>query len=90
MLGRVTDVLPPALRTAAMAVRVFAADVQGVLPSVETGAPDLTAALERYAAAALRAERALVGTAALTADGLVRSADEYVDLDRLLVPRSLR
>lgn len=65
-------------------------DLDEPLPLGGVGAPDLSAALDRYGGSAAAASDLLTTRAIGEAEQLVRSAEEYLELDALLVPRSLR
>ena len=81
------DVLPRALMSAAGDVLAAVSELQPV-PAAEVGHPVLSAAIASYVDGAL--EVALVDAAEDAARALRASAQEYADIERLLLPRALR
>ena len=81
------DVLPTALSAAAAEVRACAGNVAVVRP-VPVGAVELDAALQRFVAR--WAPHDLREDLRSAADRLADAAQEYADVEALLVPRALR
>ena len=81
------DVLPRALVAAAVGVRAYGRDLEGVQP-VDRGDPGLTAALRDFCTA--WSGRGLQEAAEACAADLEAAAAEYVDVESLLVPVALR
>lgn len=80
------DVLPSALISAAAAARCFAYDVDPVVVQSEALADAAAVFGDRWS----QALNALVDDAGSVAASLRNAAEEYVELDELLVPRTLR
>lgn len=80
------DVVPPALVSAAAAVRCFCFDVDPVV--VRSGT--LGDALASFSARWSGALMALVDDAEATASALREAAMHYAEVESLLVPRALR
>ena len=79
------DVLPPALMSAAAAVRCFAVDLEPVVLRSE-----VLDALAVFSARWSEALAALADDASASAEALRDAARHYVEVDHLLVPQALR
>lgn len=84
------DVLPLALVSAAAAVRSFAREVLVPVPPTALEDPVLAAAVEDFASRWSTASADLARSAETAALALQDSAQEYVSVESLLVPRALR
>ena len=80
------DVLPSALTASAVATRSFARSAQPASLHAEA----LSAALAFFTSRWTQAVRDLADDAERAADGLEESAQTYVQVESVLVPRALR
>jgi hypothetical protein len=84
------EVLPTALAEAAQAVRSFAHEVRRDLPLSAVEDPVLAAAWQDYASRWGAAAEDLAKDAVSCGRSLVADAQQYADVEAVLVPRALR